>query len=155
MVPIVVAEGTDPVPRHIAFAPFVGFSKEVRRTDFLVERPPREVLDRAETHLWLRGFSASLSERTDTAALFARTRAPRRGVLKTLLNALVGAALTPVQEMRLLASEAGEGRTRLTVLESRQGEGSEEWAHAETELERWVVEELGGTGWPLEFPRNG
>ena len=139
----------------IAFPPFVGFSKEVRRTDFLVERPPREVLDRAETHLWLRGFRASLSERTDTAALFARTHAPRRGLLKRLLNALVGAAPTPVQKIRLLASEAGEGRTRLTVLESRRGEGPEEWAHAETELERWVVEELGGMGWPLEFPRNG
>jgi hypothetical protein len=139
----------------IAFPPFVGFSKEVRRTDFLVERPPREVLDRAETHLWLRGFRASLSERTETAALFARTHAPRRGVLKRLLNALVGAAPAPVQKIRLLASEAGEGRTRLTVLESRRGEGPDEWARVETELERWVLEELGGTGWPPEFPRNG
>ena len=119
------------------------------RTEFLVERPPREVLERAETHLWLRGFSASLGERTDTAALFARTHAPRRGVLKRLLNALVGAAPTPVQKIRLLASEAGEGRTRLTVLESRQGEGPDEGARVEAELERWVVEELGGARWPL------
>jgi hypothetical protein len=144
-----------PRPACIAFHPFVGFSKEVRRTDFLVKLPPREVLDRAETHLWLRGFRASLSDRTDAAALFARTHAPRRGVLKRLLNALGGAAPTPVQKIRLLASEAGEGRTRLTVLESRQGEGPDEWARVEAELERWVVEELGGTGWPLEFPRNG
>jgi len=123
--------------------------------DFLVERPPREVLDRAETHLWLRGFRASLSERTETAALFTRTHAPTGGALKRLLNALVGAAPTPVQKIRLLASEAGEGRTRLTVLEWEQGEGPDEWARVETELERWVVEELGGTEWPLEFPRNG
>ena len=132
-----------------------GRSKEARHTDFLVERPPREVLDRAETHLWIGGFRASLGERTETAALFTRTHAPRRGVLKRLLSALVGAAPTPVQKIRLLASEAGEGRTRLTVLESRQGEGPDEWARVETELGRWVVEELGGTGWPLESPRNG
>jgi hypothetical protein len=132
-----------------------GRSKEARRTDFLVERPPREVLDRAETHLWLGGFSASLGERTETAALFTRTHAPRRGLLKKLLNALVGAAPAPVQKIRLLASEAGEGRTRLTVLESRRGEVPDEWARVEAELERWVVEELGGTGWPLELPRYG
>ena len=122
--------------------------------DFLVERPPREVLDRAETHLWLRGFRASLGERTETAALFTRTHAPRRGVLKRLLTALVGAPV-PVQKIRLLASEAGEGRTRLTVLEWEQGEGPDGWARVEAELERWVVEELGGSRWPLEFPRNG
>ena len=85
---------------------------------------PRE----AETHLWLRGFSASLGERTDTAALFTRTHAPRRGVLKRLLNAVVGAAPAPVQKIRLLASEAGEGRTRLTVPGGRQGEGPDEGA---------------------------
>ena len=116
--------------------------------DFLVERPPREVLGRAETHLWLRGFSTSLSERTETAALFTRTHVPRGGTLKGLLNAFVGAP-TPVQKIRLLASEAGEGRTRLTVLEWEQGEGPDEWARVEAELERWVVEELGGTRWPL------
>ena len=120
-----------------------------RGMDFLVERPPREVLGRAETHLWLRGFRASLSERTETAALFTRTHAPTGGVLKRLLNALVGAAPTPVQKIRLLASEAGEGRTRLTVLEWEQGEGPDEWARVEAELERWVAEELGGTRWPL------
>ena len=116
--------------------------------DFLVERPPGEVLGRAETHLWLRGFRASLSERSETAALFTRTHAPRGGALKRLRNALVGAP-TPVQKMRLLASEAGEGRTRLTVLEWGQGEGPDEWARVEAELERWVVEELGGARWPL------
>jgi hypothetical protein len=142
-----------PRPACIAFHPFVGFSKEVRRTDFLVKLPPREVLDRAETHLWLRGFRASLSDRTDAAALFARTHAPRRGVLKRLLNALGGAAPTPVQKIRLLASEAGEGARALRCW--RRGEVPDEWVRAEAELERWVVEELGGTGWPLEFPRNG
>jgi hypothetical protein len=131
----------------VGYAP-KGRSKEARHTDFLVERPPREVLERAETHLWLRGFSASLGERTDTAALFARTHAPRRGALKRLLNALVGAAPTPMQKIRLLASGAGEGRTRLTVLEARRGEGPGEWARVETELERWVLEELGDTGGP-------
>jgi hypothetical protein len=119
-----------------------------RGMDFLVERPPREVLGRAETHLWLRGFRASLSERSETAALFTRTHAPRGGALKRLLNAFVGAP-APVQKIRLLASEAGEGRTRLTVLEWGQGEGPDEWARVEAELERWVVEELGGARWPL------
>ena len=123
--------------------------------DFLVERSPREVLDRVETHVWVRGFRASLSERTETTALFTRTHAPKRGALRRLLNAFVDAPTSSVQKIRLLASEAGEGRTRLTVLESRHGEGPEEWVHIEAELERWIVEELGGTSWPLEFPRNG
>jgi len=117
--------------------------------DFLVERPPREVLDRAETHLWLRGFRASLDARTETAALFTRTRAPRRGPLRRLLNAVAGAPAPSVQKVRLLASEAGEGRTRLTVLEWERGEGLAEWARTGAELERWVLEELGGTHWPL------
>ena len=39
---------------------------------------------------------------------------------------------------------------RLTVLEREQGERPDEWACAEAELERWVVEELGGMRWPLE-----
>ncbi len=47
--------------------------------DFLVERPPREVLDRAETQPWHRGFRTSLGERSETAALFTRAHPPRRG----------------------------------------------------------------------------
>lgn len=106
--------------------------------DFSVERSPREVLGRAETYLWLRGFRASLSERTQTtAALFPRTHTPRRGFLKGLLDALVGDPAPCVQKVRLLASEAGAGRTRRTVLEWEQGEeGPAEWARAAAELER-------------------
>ena len=40
-------------------------------------------------------------------------------------------------------------RRRLTVIESSQGELPEEWMQIEDQLERWVVEELGGTYWPL------
>ena len=116
--------------------------------DFLVERSPREVLDRAETYMWLRGFHVSLSKRTETTSLFSRVYVPRKGFFETLLSAFVGARPT-VQKIRLLASEAGEGRTRLTVIESRQGELPEEWMQIEDQLERWVVEELGGTYWPL------
>ena len=116
--------------------------------DFLVERSPREVLDRAETYMWLRGFHVSLSKRTETTSLFSRVYVPRKGFFETLLSAFVGAR-PPVQKIRLLASEAGEGRTRLTVIESRQGELPEEWMEITNQLERWVVEELGGTYWPL------
>ena len=103
----------------------------------------------------LKGFRASLGERTETAALFTRTHAPRRGPLKRLLNAISGVPTPSVQKVRLLASEAGEGRTRLTVLEWERGEGPDGWGHVEAELERWVVEELGGARWPLEPPRDG
>jgi hypothetical protein len=116
--------------------------------DFLVERSPREVLDRAETYMWLRGFHVSLSKRTETTSLFSRVYVPRKGFFETLLSAFVRAP-TPVQKVRLLASEAGAGRTRLTIIESRQGELPEEWMQIEDQLERWVVEELGGTYWPL------
>ena len=44
---------------------------------------------------------------------------------------------------------AGEGRTRLTVIESRQGELPEGWMEIAEQLERWVIEELGGTYWSL------
>jgi len=54
-----------------------------------------------------------------------------------------------VQKIRLVASEAGEGRTRLTIIESRQGELPDRWTEIKTELEQWVTEELGATYWPL------
>src|SRR5215203_5598136 len=57
--------------------------------DFLVERSPKEVLDRAETYLWLRGFHASLSKRTETTSLFSRVYVPRKGFFGTLLRAFV------------------------------------------------------------------
>jgi hypothetical protein len=116
--------------------------------DFLVERSPREVLDRAETYMWLQGFHVSLSKRTETTSLFSRVYVPRKGFFETLLSAFVDAP-TPAQKIRLLASEAGEGRTRLTVIETSQGELPEEWRGIEDQLERWVVEKLGGTYWPL------
>jgi hypothetical protein len=116
--------------------------------DFLVERPPQEVLDRAETYLWLRGFHVSLSERTKSASLFSRVHVPKKGLLKRLINNFVSAP-TPIQKIKLIASDAGEGRTRLTVIEARQGELPEEWMGIEAEVEQWVFEELGGTYWPL------
>lgn len=116
--------------------------------DFLVERPPREVLDRAEIYVWQQGFHMSLKERTETASLFTRVQLPKRGFFKTLLKAFVSAP-APVQKIRLVASEAGEGRTRLTVIEARQGELPDQWTEIKAKLERWVVEELGGTYWPL------
>ena len=116
--------------------------------DFLVERPLREVLDRAETYLWLQGFHVSLSKRTETTSLFSRVYVPKKGFFGTLLSAFVKAP-PPVQKIRLLAADAGEGGTRLTVIESRQGELPEEWMEITEQLERWVVEELGGIYWPL------
>src|SRR5918995_27826 len=125
-------------------------SKEEAREDmdFLVERPLREVLDTAETYMWLGGFHVSLSERTETTSLFSRVYVPKKGFFGTLLSAFVEAP-PAVQKIRLLASEAGEGGTRLTVIESRQGELPEEWMEITQQLERWVIEELGGTYWPL------
>jgi hypothetical protein len=118
--------------------------------DFLVECPPAEVLDRVETYMWLRGFHLSLSERTESTALFSRVHLPRKGFLKVLLNAFGGSSASPpVQKIRLVASEAGERRTRLTVIESSRGELPEEWTDIEAELGQWVFEELGGTSWPL------
>ena len=116
--------------------------------DFLVERPPREVLDKAEIYIWHRGFHMSLSDRTETTSLFTRIHVPRKGFLKTLLTTFVGTP-TPVQKIRLVASEAGEGRTRLTVIESRQGELPDRWTEIKAELEQWVAEEMGGTYWAL------
>jgi hypothetical protein len=130
--------------------PVEGSLKGGQRTDvdFLVERPSREVLDRAEFYIWRRGFRMSLGDRTETTSLFTRMQVPRRTFLKTLLTKF-NSAPTPVQKIRLVASEAGEGRTRLTVIESRQGEVPDQWTELKAELEQWVVEELGGTYWPL------
>ena len=130
--------------------PVEGSFKGGQRTDmdFLVERPSREVLDRAEFYIWRRGFRMSLGDRTETTSLFSRMQVPRKTFLNTLLNTF-NSAPTPVQKIRLVASEAGEGRTRLTVIESRQGEVPDQWTELKAELEQWVVEELGGTYWPL------
>ena len=74
--------------------------------------------------------------------------AERKGLLKTLLSACVGASI-PRQKVHLLASEAGEGRTRLTLIELKQGEWTDEWPDVKVALEQWVVDELGGIYWPL------
>jgi hypothetical protein len=68
--------------------------------------------------------------------------------LRTLLSAFVGAPI-PKEKVRLLASEAGEGRTRLTLIELKQGERSDEWPGIKGALVRWIVEELGDIYWPL------
>ena len=116
--------------------------------DFLVERPPKEVLDRAEAYMSRRRFHAHVSERTETTALFTQIHIHRKGFLRTLLSSLT-ATHTPRQKVRLLAAEAGEGRTRLTVIELKQGEWTDEWPDIKAALEQWVVEELGGIVWPL------
>jgi hypothetical protein len=116
--------------------------------DFLVERPPKEVLDRAEAFMSRRRFHVHLSERTETTALFTQTHIQRKGFLRTLLSSLT-AAHTPRQKVRLLAAEAGEGRTRLTVLELKQGEWTDGWPDIKVALAQWVVEELEGIVWPL------
>ena len=95
-----------------------------------------------------RRFHVHLSDRTETAALFTRIHIQRKGFLRTLLSAFVGAPI-PRQKVRLLASEAGEGRTRLTVIELKQGEWPDEWPDIKGALEQWIVEELGGIYWPL------
>jgi hypothetical protein len=116
--------------------------------DFLVERPAKEIIDQAEAYMARRRFHVHLSERTETAALFTRIPIRRKGFLRTLLSAFVGAPI-PKQKVRLLASEAGEGRTRLTVLELKQGDWLDEWPDIKGALEQWIVEELGGIYWPL------
>jgi hypothetical protein len=116
--------------------------------DFWVERPPREVLDQAEAYMLRRRFHVRLSERTETTALFTRIHIQRKGCLRTLLNAFVDAP-TPIHKVRLVASKAGEGRTRLTVIDLKQGEWPDEWPDIKVALEQWIVEELGGTPWPL------
>lgn len=93
--------------------------------DFLVQLPPREVLNRAEVYLLRRRFRMALSERTATTALFTRIRPQRKGFLRTLLSAFVSAP-SSMQKVWLVASEVGEDRTRLTVIEKRQGEWSDE-----------------------------
>ena len=118
--------------------------------DFLVERPPKEVLNRAGVYLWRRGFGMPPGGHTDTSMLFTRRqKTQREGRLRTMLGALVTATPISAQKVRLVASEAGEGRTRLTVVESRQGEWSEESSAIVAELERWITNELEGTRWPL------
>jgi hypothetical protein len=117
--------------------------------DFLVELPPKEILDQAQAYMSRRRFHVHLSERTETTALFTRIHIQRKGLLRTLLNSFVGAHI-PRQQVRLLASEAGERRTRLTIIELKQGEWPEgEWPDIKDALEQWIIEELGGIYWPL------
>ena len=76
--------------------------------DFLVERPPKEVLDRAEEYMSRRRFHMHLTELTETTAMFTQIHIQRKSFLRTLLSSLT-TAHTPSQKVRLLASEAGEG----------------------------------------------
>ena len=88
--------------------------------DFLVERPPKEVLDRAEAYMARRRFHVHLSERTETTVLFTQIHIQRKGFLRTLLSSLT-AAHTPTQKVRLLAlrRERAHASNRIRVEASR------------------------------------
>ncbi len=78
------------------------------------------------------GLRHALGRAHDTSMLFTRRqKTQREDRLKTILSAVVTTTPISVQKVRLVASEAGEGRTRLTVVGSRrQGERSEKSGHS-------------------------
>ena len=114
--------------------------------DFLVERSSREVLNRVGVYLFRQGFGMPEGGHTDTTMLFTRPHTPQHnGLLRRLLGGGLDTSPSSLQRVRLVASEVADGRTRLTVIESSQGECPD----IEAELEQWVVEKLGGTYyWP-------
>ena len=111
--------------------------------DFLVERSPREVLNRVGVYLFRQGFGMPEGGHSDTTMLFARAHAARhKGLLrKLLLSGFLDTTPSSLQRVRLVVSEMGERRTRLTVIDSSEGECPD----IEPELEQWVIEKLGGT----------
>jgi hypothetical protein len=112
--------------------------------DFLVERPPREVLNKVGVYLFRRGFGMPEGGRTDTSMLFTRSHAQHKGLLRRRLGAL-GTTSVSRQKVRVVTSEVGEGSTRLTVIASSQGKGPD----IQAEIEQWIIEELGATYyWP-------
>jgi hypothetical protein len=137
-------------PNSVPYMPHRHCWEGRRDLDFLVERPPKEVLNRAGVYLWRRGFGMPPGGHTDTSMLFTRRqKTQRKGRLRTMLNALVTATPISAQKVRLVASEVGEGRTRLTIIESWQGEWSGFRPTILAELEPWITKELEGTRWPL------
>jgi hypothetical protein len=117
---------------------------ERRTVDFLVKRSPREVLNRAGVYLLRRGFGMPKGGHTDTTMLFTRSlQIKDKGLLSKLLSTFNTSPI-PLQRVRLVVSEAGERRTRLTVIDSSEGE----CPTIQTELEQWVTQELGGAPSP-------
>ena len=92
--------------------------------DFLVERSSREVLNRVGVYLFRQGFGMPKGGCTDTTMLFTRPHTPQhKGLLRRLLvGGFLDSASSSLQRVRLVASEVADGRTRLTVIDSSQGE---------------------------------
>ena len=113
--------------------------------DFLVERSPREALNRVGVYLFRQGFGMPEGGHTDTTMLFTRIYTQHKGLLRRLLGGLDTAPI-PKQRVRLVVSEVGERHTRLTVIDSSEGECPD----IQAELERWIIEKLEGTYyWPV------
>ncbi len=106
-------------------------------SDYAVNLPPREVIARADAYMLSRGFSIGI-DRTRGTADYVLFR--RKGCLGRLLM------MSPdFYRVRLsVRQEEGEGFTRLSVRSSRKGR----WPDVPREIERWIIEELGGTPEP-------
>src|SRR5918995_4551531 len=104
--------------------------------DFLVERPLREVLDTAETYMWLEGFHISLSERTETTSLFSRVYVPKKGFFGTLLSAFVEA---PPLVQKVSDSVLGDAAIPIAFNVNRPRISIPMTTPATTPYRRWLV----------------
>jgi hypothetical protein len=102
-------------------------------TEFSIELPPREVRQRAHAYMLGQGFSIGpeLMGNTVEYSMLRRKRFPLW---------LLGSS-PDFYRVRLSIEAEGEGGTRLTVKTAQRGE----WPDVRPEVERWLIESLGGT----------
>ena len=98
--------------------------------DFLVERPLAEVMIQAEKHMVIQHrFNRTLNS-TETSQSFYRNREGMGSIAEAV-------GVVERAWVRFVATEEGEGRTRLSITATT--------ADLERDLERWVTTELHAT----------
>jgi hypothetical protein len=105
--------------------------------DFAVNLAPREIFVRADAYMLSREFSIGIDRTRDTADYVVFRR---KGCLSRLLM-----MSSDFYRVRLsVRQEEGEGFTRLSVKTLQKGR----WPEDPSEIEHWIIEELGGTSRP-------
>jgi hypothetical protein len=107
---------------------------EHRESDFLIDLPMRNLLQRLDRYMLDRRFIIEVNRTGGTAeySVVRRKRFPYRLLRRS----------PDFYRVRFAIREEGEGRTHITLETWHRGRWPEDVQH---EIEEWIIDELGGT----------